>query len=506
MLSSILKTFKETIYHHMNQFPFEGHEVKVAFINKNKEEQLTEDAINVALFSSTEKREIMGHATFGTPTSGHNAIEQSPPLKLSLNVLLIFNLNDYVNALDSYAQVLGYFYNNNSLDIAFNGFNTKVSVLMSGFRDLEEIEIQSNFNRPGTPLLRYELNYALISGTSEQLPMVSKKPVLSAGIPQAGTLGFDPMLLNFIYSPVERKLSKITNATTTFCSIGFNQTTGELNEMIKTRFSALINSYDKAKDDIEKLKENLIKEIEKFPSKKNSIRPFIPSFEVLINLIEIYRINLQEVEPATKDNYDLICELARKQTEGSKALSGQFLQNLLYTTQYQQITKSIIIQVDLFNMEGNSTYDNEGTIRQPLFKVNQSLISTQKHTKWWQIQDRLISLKTTYNSHIEQLKKDSDEEDFRIFRGRLSVLMDALTKPLKEMKLLNKKHNQLNGQRPNPVSSLESTAPSYEKEYIINFTETYKAVNYPKGNEECISTVLADDLQIFLNSTIQINN
>jgi len=485
MLNTILQKIKSNLEDIALQAEGNENKFTVRFVDPNNgEETLYPNAINIALFGSIAEKDIMGNATFSVPTSGNLGIAQKAPLKLSIDILLLFNFTNYATAIDCYGQVLGYFYNNDIMNVPFDGYDTRVEVLLSSFNDRNEIEIWNSFNTPGIPMLRYYFRYVLISGRVEQLPVV-RNVSLDADIVDAAASEIDAMILNFIYYPIEDIVQGIVQKTLAFCSI--NLVEDESDEIIETRYNELIDSYSITVQEINDFKKGLKASFSTDPTMKKEFSPFIPAISGLQLLLKKYAKELVFLGKDTIMNYTKICVLAKSNIEGeNRGLSLLLLQQLTTATEYLEITTNINTQILSFVTVGDSVYIPLGTYPYNVFKESQQLSLLQLQKKWWDLEDLLKQTKACYAVEKESSLLDDRGVVYTNFIALLKNCGLQINEPINKFTKLNEKYNNRN---------TEITAEIKEA-YLKAYTDAYQAINYI--DSESIVMNLTKSLQYIL--------
>lgn len=437
----------------------------VRFLNlKSGEDLLIPNALNVAIFSTKAERDIMGTSNYTVPTTGKDGLMQKPPLKLSVDVLFIFNYNNYEIALSIYHQVLAYFYNKDLINIPFDGYPNEVQILLSSFNDRDEIELWNAFNMPGTPVLRYDLKYLMISGDATQLPFI-KKIGLDGGVMDPKNSGVDPMVINLLYYPMEGILNAITQKTNSFCSIDRTDNSAKTQGEIDKRFVELIESYTIAQGETEKLLDEL------GGNEDNPIviiaNPFYHFYPTLIGMINEMIRDQAVLETAGKDDPDL-CVLAKDFTVGNKSLTKSLLSRIVETSTYLEITTVLNDGIVKFNIVGESTYgvvdiDSVAIVQNP-----KDLSRLQFKVKWWELENLLRQLQLAY----QEAQDNSLLEPYGEFRKLLERCANALNDPIAQFTMLNEQYNSKNSKPITPEAKI-----LYREAYV----KAQSSVNYLKG-------------------------
>ena len=472
----------------------------VRFLNlKSGEDRLQPNAVNIVLFGTTAERSIMGSPTFSTPTSNNMGIEQKPPLKLSVDILFIFNFSKYEVALAIYSQVLGYFYNNDLMNVPFDGYPNEVQILLSSFNDRDEIELWNSFGISGTPILRYDLKYVMLSGKTTELPII-KSVSIDGGVINPEDAGISSLVLNMIYYPIDALLKGITEKTNSFCSIQLTGDEAKDNAEIKLRFSKITESYVIADAEIERLKVELSLMMSKerdpaYPKLYAQFNPFFPSIDGLQKTLLSDRNELEnQGSDPTIENYQALCTLAQSFTKGSGSLTQVFLTQLSTTSAYLEITSSIDDQIVRFDVIGVSTYgkDDEGNGS----RASEQLSLVQLRVKWWELEDVLKTLSRLYLEEAANPLLQIDEQAYIVFKNLLLECQLQLNTPIDTFSKLNNTYNHGAG---DGITSAVRTA------YFEAYKTASSAVNFI--HEVAIPIRLAESLQrIFESQNSKQNN
>jgi hypothetical protein len=472
----------------------------VRFLNlKSGEDRLQPNAINIILFGTTAARDIMGSPTFSTPTSNNMGIEQKPPLKLSVDILFIFNFSNYEIALAIYGQVLGYFYNNDLLNVPFDGYPNDVQILLSSFNDRDEIELWNSFGISGTPILRYDLKYVMLSGKTRELPIVRSVSV-NGGVMNPEEAGISSLVLNMIYYPIDVILKGITEKTNAFCSIQLTGDEVKDNAEISHRFDELTQSYLTADAKIKVLKAELSLMMSEerdpaYPKLYAQFNPFFPSIDGLQRILIEDRTELEKQgsDPTTQ-NYEALCTLAQSFTQGSGSLTQTFLQQLSTTSAYLVITTTIDDQIVRFNVIGESTYGKLDTT--VLSNSSDQLSLVQLRVKWWELEDALKTLSRIYKEEEGNALLQINETAYTNFRNLLLECQTQLNQPIEDFSTLNNTYNHGSGDGINPVVRMA---------YFDAYKNAFRSVNFLL--KEAIPIRLAESLQrIFETQNNKQNN
>lgn len=434
----------------------------VRFLNlKNGEDLLTPNALNIAVFSTKAEREIMGISSYTVPTTGKDGLMQKPPLKLSVDILLIFNYNNYEIALSIYHQVLAYFYNKDLINIPFDGYPNEVQILLSSFNDRDEIELWNAFNMPGTPVLRYDLKYLMISGDTTQLPYI-KKISLAEGILDPKNSGIDPIIINMVYYPMEDILNAITQKTNSYCSIDRTNNSEKTELEITVRYDELIESYTIAHAKTEELLMELGKN-ESNPT-EISINPFYPFYPTLEGMMTELMRDQAVLKEAGKDDPNL-CEIAKDFTVGNDSLTVSLLSRLIETSTYLEIKKGLNEGIRAFNVVGESTYgivDGASTV---IVENPKDLSRLQFKVKWWELENLLRQLQLAY----QEADGNTLFEPYGEFRQLLQACADLLDDPIIEFSELNEEYNSKHSK---PIT------PEVKTRYREAYINARSSVNY----------------------------
>jgi len=443
---------------------------------KKGEDRLLSNALNVVLFSTKAERDLMGISTYSVPTTGEDGLMQKPPLKLSVDILFIFNYSNYDIALSIYSQVLGYFYNNDLINVPFDGYPNEVQILLSSFNDRDEIELWNAFNMAGTPVLRYELQHLMISGKTEELPYI-KKIALSGSTLDPENAGMDPIILNMVYYPIEGYLNGITQKANTFCS--YQGTGPELDK----RYDELIASFDIAYAQTEQLLIQLGGDSIASPTALDQIDQFYPFYPAIKGIMEEIITDRDEVKDAGKDDPEL-CTLLKTMTQGEDSLTASLLKRLTKSTEYEGITNSLNEAILKFNVLGESAYGE-----MPIHSDNpKDLSMLQLRTKWWKLGNLLHQLHKDYQDTQENPLLDFPAiPAYRNFIDLLKECEDQLVKPIAEFTLLNERYNSQEGE---PITNRAL------RQYKEAYEESWRAVNLL--NTQVISLLLIESMERIL--------
>ncbi len=468
MLSSILHTIKTEIAEYaLNK---EEKHINVHFVSPNSsKENLYPESINIALFGSNQERDIKGCTTFNVSTSGNLGLAQKPPLKLSIDLLLLFNFTKYSTALEYYEQVIGFFYNNDIINVSFDGYDNRVEVLLSNFSDRNEIEIWNSFNTPGIPMLRYFFRYALVSGKVKQLPIVRKVSVDTERISPDKAI-IDAMILSFIYYPIEEIIQNLVQKTTAFCSI--NLTEKDTDETIDIRFQELLDCYKSTFIKVQSFRLNFENQFEAEPAFKKEFKSFMPSINGLEILIKEYREELANYSFSIVKKYENLCLLSKSNIDGKKrGLSLLFLEKLTSATAYLDIIKSIENQILTFTTVGNSAYIGVGKPPYTSFKENSQLSQLQLQKKWWELEDLISKLQTCYKAQIQNPLLDKKGNVYTEFIQLLENCKQQTYIPLETFKDLNVKYNK----------RVTLLTDAVKEDYLEAYTQAYNMTHYITG-------------------------
>jgi hypothetical protein len=472
----------------------------VRFLNlKSGEDRLQPNAVNIVLFGTTAERSIMGSPTFSTPTSNNMGIEQKPPLKLSVDILFIFNFSNYEVALAIYSQVLGYFYNNDLMNVPFDGYPNEVQILLSSFNDRDEIELWNSFGISGTPILRYDLKYVMISGKTRELPII-RTVSIDGGVINPEDAGISSLVLNMIYYPIDVILKGITEKTNSFCSIQLTGDEVKDNAEIKLRYAEVTNSYVIADTEILRVKAELTLMISKerdpaYPKLYTQFNPFFPSIDGLLKILLKDRQELenQGSDPSTQ-NYAQLCALAQSFTKDPGSLTQNFLRQLSTTSTYLVITSTIDDQIVRFDVIGASTYGTDGETNGS--RASEQLSLVQLRVKWWELEDALKTLSRIYTEEEANPLLQIDGQAYIEFKNLLLECQIQLNTPIDTFSKLNNTYNHGTG---DGITSAVRTA------YFEAYQNASTAVNFLK--EVAIPIRLEESLQrIFESQNNKQNN
>jgi hypothetical protein len=502
MISSIIHTFENTIENQALAYDgVSSKKVDVQYVKleNGQGDSLYPDAINIALFGSNPERDLTGTYRYTTPTKGNEAMNEKPPLRVSVDVLLLFNFSDYLTALRSYDLVFAYFYNNDLLKVSSGDQTHSIQVLMSQFNDLNEIEIWSSFNSPGIPMLRYELKFAIIPGKFEELPMI-KEISTSEGILHKSVI--PPMVSDLFYTPIYTVLNTtVIQKTSAFCSIPVPKTQKEidqlskeekrkLQETIDLRYATLLNSYSIAQQEIALYKTDLERRMNEGILNKEEYEPYIPSITGLEIKTEEYSIELSPLSPTIETYYET-CEETKEKVEGITGLPADYTKRLSLTSAYVNTTDALDQDILDFNAVGGQGYIPRGQEPYGSFKQVDDLSTMQWRKYWWEIENKMTLLINDYESTKSNDLFNQQGASFEVFTDLIDICLDQLVVPYEQFKSLNIRFN-----RENPKESQEEIQAKFHKAYSM----CYPAVNYI--NTKNISVVLAQALQ---NILVEIN-
>lgn len=481
MVNTILKRYQEILRDQVIRSVVDNSNgIDVKFVKPYaKGDELHMNAINIVLFGSTAEKDLLGTSTFGTPNSENKAINQKPSLRLTLDTLLIFNFRRYETALDCYGQVLGYFYNNDVFKVFSDGYENQVEILLSSFRDLNEIEIWNSFNMPGLMLLRYELKYALITGRFDELPVIRK---YSSSIGQPDSAGVSNLIMNMVYQPVGAIYNDTVLFTTNnFCSITLD--TEDVQAILDERYTKLVDSYTLAFDAIELFKVRLESDISNGELEAAIFQPFIPSIDGILLLNENFQTRISSVGPPTPGNFNAICLLAKEQIYPPIGLINLFLYKLKETSDYLRIEEKINEGIAAFNVVGYSAYvpitgPNAEFIERPELSV------LQIRQKWWEIESEMTQLLEKYQNEIDSRLLAREGEVYLEFKDLLVACQTQIIEPYELFSGLNIKFNK---------GSVHNLPASVRAAFTAAFTSCFNAINYIDNQD--VTVALSDGLQ-----------
>ena len=481
MVNTILKRYQEILRDQVIRSVVDNSNgIDVKFVKPYaKGNELHMNAINIALFGSTAEKDLLGTNSFGTPTTGNKAINQKPPLRISLDTLLIFNFRRYETALDCYGQVLGYFYNNDVFKVISDGYENQVQVLLSSFNDLSEIEIWNSFNTPGSMLLRYELKYAIITGRFDELPVIRK---FSSAIGQPDPEGVSNLIMNMIYQPVASIYNDtVLLATNDFCSIILDAE--GVQAILDERYNKLVDSYTLAYDAILSFKDQLELDILNGDLESAVFTPFIPSIDGILVLNEKYQQRINNEGPATPLNFNAICQLAKEQIYPPLGLISLFFYKLKETSDYLWIAENIDEGIAAFNVVGHSTYElilapEIGFIERPELSV------LQIRQKWWEIESKMSELLEKYQNEIDSSLLVREGAVYLEFKELLEACRSQIIEPYDVFSELNIEFNK---------GSVTNLPDPVRAAYTAAYADCFKAINFIDNQE--VPVALSDGLQ-----------
>jgi hypothetical protein len=482
MLNTILHNFKDAVTKAVvhSGFDSEGASI-VHFVDPTSEgESLVSEGINIALFGSTAAREIRGETSFGIPNRDSNTgIQQKPDLKVSLDVVILFNFKKYGLALDCYEQVLSYFYNNDLLQSAFNGFDNEVQVLLEGFNDRNEIELWNTFSAPGIPLLRYDLKYALVSGSMVQLPVIKE---ISAKTDSINTSNVSILIMSLAYKPAQEILAKVTVATNLFCAVNPNSEGADV--IMAELQSKLIESYGTAVGEPDALEPTGVQKLKKDLTDFGLLE-YIPSIDYLIALIGTYLKDVETSESPSVANFDELCTEFKSKISGSKSMGQLYLASLDLSASTIEIISRIKEKIDAFNVTGSSVYKKEDTVT----TVRSELSTLQLRKKWWDIETVMNMMKVQYGIELDNalFAPAVLEEDYEAFKTLLEDCQNQLIVALNAFAELNKEYNS---------GELVEISTEVKMEYLNAYINCDEAINYI--NSGSVPDSLSQGLQLIL--------
>ncbi|MFT6500468.1 MAG: hypothetical protein ACJASQ_000577 [Crocinitomicaceae bacterium] len=453
MLNTILHNFKDAVTQAVVHSGFDSDDASIVhFVDPTSENQaLASEAINIALFGSTAARNIRGESSFAIPNrDGASGIEQKPDLKVSLDVVLLFNFKKYALSLGCYGQVLGYFYNNDILKSTFNGLENEVEILLEGFDDRNEIELWNTFNAPGIPLLRYDLRYALVSGSVKQLPAI-KEVRAQTSVPDVSNVSI--LILSLAYNPVQAILAKITSSTNDFCSVNLNADGSE--GILVERQMELLAAYDSAFLQAVQLKVKLELELPNY----------FPAIEALPILINSNKSELEASGAPSPANFQELCILYKSKVEGTSGMETIYLESLDLSARTIEITTRIQDKIDAFVAIGNSTYKKS----EEQFSNRSELSTLQLRKKWWELETTMNELKVQYSKESSNSILNQENSVNQEFKSLLNQCNDQLVVALSEFEELNKKYNS---------GELVEISSQVKKEYLNAYINCFRAINY----------------------------
>ncbi|MDR6240037.1 hypothetical protein [Aureibacter tunicatorum] len=375
-----------------------GHGPDIKWITLDSKQPLMPESVNIAVFGSKEARQIQGIDSFTPQGEETKGIKTKPPLKLSLDVLILFNLKDYESAFLCYVQVIGFLYNHNTFTMRYNGAEYSLSILPSQFLDRDEIDIWSAFHVPGIPILRYEIKYVLISGDIKVLPMVKSTAVDS-------TVSEDDILpVSVIYTIKEPIINELNSLIQNIEKI--HQEWGVLGILEGMRKRKLIKHYNEVQKEI------------------YSILTLHWGYIFLFSLIN--RV-LTEQRNKIKESRGLDKEVLHGFIKSLEYVKTLFCKHIITGTSYVNVCSP-------FNDRISLLHHQEMTMTE--LSKSDMMIPSQYILKAWQMNDMMIKLKKTLVQIIDGQVFES--ESFWKQAGsklieRLSWIEDRFSNKLKEL-------------------------------------------------------------------------
>ena len=407
----VLEKFREKVESNLHQA--DRKKVKVAFAQINKE-PLQSEAINLTLFSSSERRDLPMTYQNRVEKGGDEVIVRRPNLRLTLNVLLIFNFSRYENAIECYNQVIGLFYVSDFLQVEFDGQQVSVEVLASHFDDRNEIEIRNSFQLPAAPVLRYDLNYALIQGNATKEEALKGVKVNGKTLPPDDHFLPREVISKLLW-PVEDLMQKIFQKENNLIYIWPEGIVDEP-EAIKKRLDSLKESHQKAINFLSSLLE---------PPQILPVQS--PAVEVLSKQLNECLKLLQQIPDGPP--YEEFTPLLEECRTLRVAANKDFKQNLLQTHFYWQSIATIEQRIALFNEVGQSLYTGN------IYKKKLTL--EQEKIKWWELSGLLNNVRSAYEQEIKEKCGEEPTGPLLQLADEWTALSDQLNYPIEELEKLN---------------------------------------------------------------------
>mgnify|MGYP001799407012 CR=1 FL=1 len=481
MIKDVLTAFKEKIEKNVRQA--DNKKVNVAFV-KLDQKPISSNTINLLLFTGNEKRNLPVYHDRIAPLPEEKAIVQKPNLRLSLDVLMIFNFSQYTNAIDCYDQVLGLFYVDDQLLVNFDGQQVSVEVVISSFNDRNEIEIRNSFQIPGAPLLRYDLNYALIQGSAKKFPAIQKWDV--NGTPSDDKLPLE--VIENLLQPIQNGLSDINSREGNFLGLT-PETVQHRQHQVTVRYKELRVSYESAR---EQLRQILMKD--KFTW-----------YHAAVNVFSDRLLQNQNLLEATTGGFEILKATVEHTKDERMSFSSAFENHLMTTVAFKSIQQLLIEKVVAFNGVCKSLYDFDEQSME--IKGEKKLSFEQEKIWWWQMAHTLLQLVKTYDEVMEQKLFHHQQVPSTGLIVFLKSLRDQLTGPIEQIKTLNLRY--FDEDQTATEESSNSTGPIGKPrpgdDGKLAFLIAYKAANEDHQSDLPVGQSLETQLQKFLSKIISYN-
>lgn len=477
MIRTVIDTFKEAIETNLRKV--DGSSVKVSYVNLEKrKDTLVPDAINLFLFTSRERRDLRTASNWQIPTQkDQRGVSTSSALPITLDLLVIFNLggkDNYEKALDCYAQVLAYFYKQNSLEAKFEGFNTTVNVLSTGFDTLNEIEIRNSLNIPGTPILRYDLKFALVRGKVEALPVLRSVPTQTGPV-EGPKATLPPVAEYLVKAPVGRTLNAIQDQIKNLLQEPSPQPRNE------DLLIPLKKAYNNGITRLLSIATHAGKSYQ-FAIQRN--REQYDHF--LLELPEFAR----ELTPALR-------QLLKTQSQALKTRFQYFVTDLEIAEEYLPSLELPMQEIKLLNQLGVSLYSSSQRLFAKNLKPVNGLNEEDFIKKWWELQQGVEQLQDTYLSLRKNALKTAPTGPAGPIKAFLKGAAAQLTAPLERTRKQNKIYNRLcGGEKPLTRMAL--------REYKHIYEALHRAMN--NYENQLINTIYNQKLQTFFTQITQLES
>lgn len=320
-----------------------------------KDGTLQKNKINLMLFSSSQNDNLTGGIPYiqsVTKIKSREVTLKKPPLSLSLNMLLIFNLSEYDDSISYYQKIIAYLYTNSILTIQEGGQDKRIDILLSNFNTREELEIWNNFKVSGIPLLRYELNYAQVNATTtlkNSHPIIRRaKSVIDPGdenIPPdesgySSGSGTEVTIVNTLYMTTKELIELINIQIDRFISFD-----GSNEETFKANWSLICRLLEYVKASYNSVIEHLEKE-------KSS--PFMEDYQCSINALavalSICLDHLKDLGNNQKTGYDELYQRWLELVKYQKVKSSEETTSTYLSNNLQQFKQNLI--TDQLNKKG----------------------------------------------------------------------------------------------------------------------------------------------------------
>ncbi len=497
MLNAILNTLKSNLETLLKEVPsgdslkkpLPVDQPKVAFVKLQKgSDTLVENAINLALFATKESKGITGTPSFLATVDREQGQLNHPPMRLELTVLLIFNLNLYLNALNLYEQVLAYLHQNNSLQASFNGSNQQIEIELVSIDEHNDIRLRESYQIPATPILLYSLRYALIQSVSTMLPRV-KKVEAKSGTISSGSQS-SAWLANLVVDPVANELSK---ATSNFRQLIYLAQ----NHWNQGQPDPVLTACDRTRNSLSQVITATQVVIDKVKEATEKGQPIEQADQYLFALDNVVA-GTGPIQTAMKDTCALLSgpgadqqEFLEKVEEQENALMAQQVRfaNQVYEMSFcLDILNQVFNALNDFNALGLTLYTDKA--RGGPFEQNRHLSTVQVREKRLGLPLTAADFKSSYTTAIGKFEKEPPEahqptpESLNPLIDKLNGFALALTAPIDEWDKLNEATYPPQAPR-SLIRRRSAIDPVHE--YAEVYQVLWRAANHPEGgpiNEE----------------------